>query len=305
MDVYGTLFLFLILSFSCRTDQREEQKMSAVKTIDLTPYSDAAPAKPAHLLFIHHSTGGQLLAEKGPDVGKDCIYQTQPNGGGLRLLLEKNNYIVHEASYNSLIGDKTDICHWNTKFRDHMDSILSSGNQDERLPENTRNRIILFKSCYPNNNIVADGTYPGDPDSCEKITANYEAAYRALLGYFEKHPETLFVVLTAPPLVMPKNTIADKIKVLLKREDTVEKIGKRARRFNNWLKDVDKGWLHDYTLNNVVVFDYYDVLTDNGQSNWSRYPSGEKDSHPNNEGNMKAAQAFIPFINRAVHRMGL
>ncbi len=279
--------------------------MSVVNTIDLTPYSDAAPAEPVHLLFIHHSTGGQLLAEKGPEAGKDCIYETHPNGGGLRLLLEKNNYIVHEASYNSLIGDKTDICHWNTKFRDHMDRILSSMNQDELLTDITRNRIVLFKSCYPNNAIVSDGVDPGDPDSCEKTMANYKAAYKAILGYFDKYPDTLFVVLTAPPLAEPKSIIVDRIKVLMKRVDTVEKIGRRAREFNNWLKDAEKGWLHNYRLNNVVVFDYYDVLTDHGKTNWSRYASGEEDSHPNSEGNTKATREFGPFLNRAVHRMGI
>ena len=95
------------------------------------------------------------------------------------------------------------------------------------------------------------------------------------------------------------------IKTVLGRPDTVEKIGKRARLFNNWLNDVENGWLKDYELKNVVVFDYYDVLSGHGKSNWSAYPTqGGRDSHPSNEGNQSAAGELILFLNQAVDRMG-
>ena len=55
-----------------------------------------------------------------------------------------------------------------------------------------------------------------------------------------------------------------------------------------------------------MVFDYYDILTDHGQSNLSRYATwGGEDSHPSREGNKLAAQAFVPFLNQAVRRLGL
>jgi hypothetical protein len=67
-----------------------------------------------------------------------------------------------------------------------------------------------------------------------------------------------------------------------------------------------EGWLKGYPEKNVVVFDYYDVLTEGGASNLSRFASGDgRDSHPSAEGNQKAAAAFAPFINRAVRRAGL
>jgi hypothetical protein len=45
-----------------------------------------------------------------------------------------------------------------------------------------------------------------------------------------------------------------------------------------------------------VVFDYYDVLTGNGRSNWSIYPTGDgTDSHPSSDGNAKAAVEFVAF----------
>lgn len=278
----------------------------SVKALDLSSYSSEKPAAPVHLLFIHHSCGGQLFAEQGNEAGANCIYESHPNGGGLRKMLRENNYIMHEASYGSLIGDKTDICHWNAKFRDHMDKILVCSNQDEFFTDGTKNRIVMFKSCYPNSRIDSNGVEPGNPDSCEQTTANYTAAYRSLLGYFSKQPETLFVVLTAPPLAQPRPGIKSLIKSVLKPESSIENMGLRVRSFNNWLKDSENGWLKGYPLKNVVVFDYYDILTDYGRSNWSMYPTGNgNDSHPSSEGNAAAAREFIPFINKSIQRMGL
>ncbi len=296
----------IILSFllACTANDNLESTVG-VKTIDLSSHSSEKPKNPINLLFIHHSTGGQFLAEKGNEVGQNCIYKTHPNGGGLRKLLQENNYIVHESSYGSIVGDKTDICHWNTKFRDYMDKIITCNMQDDFFGDGTKNSIIMFKSCFPNNWIESEGNPPGNPDSTEQTIANYKVAYTALLGYFEMKPDTLFIALTAPPLARPQTSIKNFLKSILGRDDTVEKVGLRARRFNSWLKDVDNGWLKDYPRKNVVVFDYYDVLTDYGKSNWSMYPTKNgKDSHPSSEGNAKAAKDFIPFINSAVKRMG-
>jgi hypothetical protein len=78
-----------------------------------------------------------------------------------------------------------------------------------------------------------------------------------------------------------------------------------AREFNHWLSDTN-GWLKNYPLHNVVVFDYYDVLTGNGVSDYSAYATDRGyDSHPSREGNEKAAQLFVPFLNQAVRRVGL
>lgn len=300
-----TLFF---LAASCTKENEEVISTVEPKPLDLSSFSAEKPQQPVHLLFIHHSTGGQLFADKGPDVGKSSIYMSSANGGGLRSLLQENNYVVHEASYDSIVGEETDICHWNVKFRDHMDKILTCNQQDDFYKDSTRNRIVMFKSCFPNSFIESAGNQPGDPDSCEKTTANYQATYNALREYFSKQPDTLFVVLTAPPLVEPKpgTGIKDRIKAIFKKKVDVPKAGERIRAFNNWLVDAENGWLKGYPLKNVVVFDYYDILTDHGKSNWSLYPTGGgRDSHPSSDGNTKAAREFIPFLNKTVHRMGL
>jgi hypothetical protein len=276
-----------------------------IRELDLSAYSTAKPGSPVHLLFIHHSAGGQLMAGPGRVNGESGILRTHPNAGGLRAMLGQNNYVVHEAGYGSKIGADTDICHWNRKFRDQMNRILTTRHQDTLYNDDTRNRVVMFQSGAFCNWIEADGAEPGHPDSREKTIANYKAAYRSLLKYFRKERETLFIALTAPPLVKPEQAQGI-IARILGRPDRVpvDEIGKRARCFNNWLKNFSAGWLSGYPLKNVVVFDYYHVLTSSGVSNWLRYPSvSGKDSHPNAQGNAIAAQKFIPFINRALDRM--
>ncbi|HSN99381.1 MAG TPA: hypothetical protein VLS89_13890, partial [Candidatus Nanopelagicales bacterium] len=78
-----------------------------------------------------------------------------------------------------------------------------------------------------------------------------------------------------------------------------------AREFNSWIRSPE-GWLKDYPEKNVVVFDYYDVLTGEGASNFSQYGSeGGTDNHPSREGNEKAAAALVPFLNKAARRAGV
>lgn len=277
--------------------------------IDLSRFSDAPPDRPLDLLFIHHSCGGQWLADPGPDNGADCIYETHPNGGGLRTALENQGYLVHEASYNSVIGQDTDIVHWPSKFRARMERILTCQHQDTQLPAGRRNRIVMFKSCYPNNQFVGPGVLPGVASSQERTVANAKAAYSSLLSQFALYPDTLFVCVTAPPLahrVKPEPAWKSVTRRLLgKSSPNPVYSGQLAREFNTWLKDRD-GWLRDYKLTNVVVFDYYDILTGEGKSNWLKYPTGDgSDSHPSTVGNQLATTRLTPFLNRAVRRAGL
>jgi hypothetical protein len=100
----------------------------------------------------------------------------------------------------------------------------------------------------------------------------------------------MFVVITAPPL-------SDRTHAA------------NARAFNLWLVN---DWLREnnYTVGNVFVFDFYNVLTGDeahhtmnggvvehitGNSNTLFYPSG--DDHPSVEGSQKATREFIPVLN--------
>ena len=268
----------------------------------------AAPGHALDLLFIHHSCGGQLLAPGGANVGDACIYRTHPNGGDLRARLEERGYVVHEASYGSAVGEDTDLFDWLPKFRDRMDLVLATRHQDERLPEGRTNRIVVFKSCYPNNDFVGEGQAPGDPRGPALTYWNARATLAALLPLFARHPDVLFVYVTAPPRAPKRKEplyvwAARKAGVLPARVP-LETSAELARRFDDWVTS-PTGWLARYSAPNVAVFDYYDVLTA-GRSNLLAFPTGNGfDSHPAAEGNARAAELFVPFLDRAVRRAGL
>ena len=275
--------------------------------LDLSRFDDAPLDKKTTLLFIHHSCGGQMLADVGEEKDlANCIYVTHPNGGSLRRKLEAAGYEVNEASYGSDVGDKTDMFDWLPKFRSKMDRILVTKRNDVTLPAGEKNRVVVWKSCYPQNRFISEGTAPGRPDGPELTVENAKATLTAILPELAKQPETLFVYVTAPAN-SPRPEKVPLVKMLLgevrgvTQRKALEKQSALARSFNAWVVAKD-GWLKDYPHANIVVFDYYDILT-NQKGNLSAYATGDgSDNHPSNEGNQRAASAFVPFLNRAMRR---
>ena len=161
----------------------------------------------------------------------------------------------------------------------------------------------------PEQRIAGEGIPPGNPAGPELTVANAKATLRALLPLFEQRPETLFVYVTAPPIA-PKTEKLPLHRALVRAVRGRSEPGWTAqqatwaRSFNDWVVGPG-GWLKDYKLKNVAVFDYYGELT-GGTSNLLAYPSGDgSDSHPTAEGNRAAAKAFLPLLNRVVRRAGL
>ncbi len=271
------------------------------------------PASPVKLIFIHHSCGQNWLED---------------GNGNLGTALRDNDYFVSDTNYGwgpDGIGSSTDIGHWWSWFRGpssatYMAALYAESGQSSsysRLATDPggENEIVMFKSCYPNSAI---GGSPSDPvppiasnplagNSSPLTVANAKGIYIDILEYFKTRPDKLFVVITAPPL----------------RSGTY---AANARVFNNWLVN---DWLDGYALNNVVVFDFYNVLTSNGGGyydsdlgwetgnhhrwwngaiqhktdgggNTLAYPSG--DDHPNYVGNQKATVEFVSLLNVVYNR---
>jgi len=264
--------------------------------------SASPPASPVKLIFVHHSCGGNWLADIGG--GND-------QAGGLGAALMSNNYFVSATNYGwgpNGIGSNTNVPDWPDWFTgansgDVLDALYDESDQNiggfgdwSRLGTDPggENEIIMFKSCFPNSNV--DGN-PNDPPASslngDFTVSNFKAVYNNLLTYFETRQDKLFIVVTAPPLKANKTTSAR---------------AANARAFNDWLVN---DWLAGYAHNNVAVFDFYNVLTaadnhhrwHNGQiehvqptpSNVSAYPSG--DSHPTAAGNIKSTTEFVPLLN--------
>ena len=249
------------------------------------------------LVFVHHSCGRNwlnnslntaLLAKAYIDERNDIYYGTAMDADTGR-----------PSSLGGTPGDNTDMHHWIRWFNDYLEHVKVYGCADGT------NRIIMFKSCYPNSNIGSDGTEPGDPFSSTKTLANYKAVYRKynapggtytnggyvyrpLEDVFAAHPDILFIPVTAPPRHYAPS------------DATTDAEGHRARVFNNWLKGE---WLDSYNSNhpgyhNVAVFDWFDVLAygDGATSHPNRlraeYGGESGDSHPNSTANATSTWFF-------------
>lgn len=278
------------------------------------------PSEPVNLIFIHHSTGENWLAD---------------DNGRLGIALRNNNYFVSDTNYGwgpDGIGDYTDIGHWWRWFRGpssptylralYREKGMHSSYSRLSQAQPGGNKIIMFKSCFPNsalkgnpNDIVPPinrNRLRGKDSSSKHLTvANAKGIYIDLLNYFRTRQDKLFIVITAPPL-----------------SDTTD--SGNARAFNEWLIN---DWLDNYPYKNVAVFDFYNVLTTNGgnadkndldsetgnhhrfwnnvvqhkidgdndsNSNILEYPSG--DDHPSQAGNLKASGEFPAILNIYYHQ---
>jgi len=250
------------------------------------------PDEVVKLIFIHHSTGENWLTDGYGNLGRT---------------LDQNNYFVSDTNYGwgpDAIGDRTDIPNWPEWFASantpsYMNALF---NEHEQHASYTRtlsdpgseNQIILFKSCFPNSALEGNPNDPPDPEGWLSV-GHAKYVYNEILKYFATRPDKLFIVITAPPLI--DGTYAE-----------------NARAFNQWLVN---DWLREnnYSLDNVAVFDFYNVLTspdahhryNNGQiehiiggQNTSRYPSG--DDHPSEAGSQKATEEFVALLNVYYHR---
>ena len=305
---------------------------------------------PTKLMFIHHSVGGHWLAhEYGGLVNElnkygiyvnDITYEWEPaylSEGIFNKIKRKILALARldtKGPYN--IGDRTDIGHWYEWFAgEHSASIMAAvyaenqetdtfgdhSNANSKSPmknpgKHFSNEIIMFKSCYPNSLFKGSPEDPPNstpkpprnflPGSEEHTVANAKRIYNDILPYFASHPDKFFVVVNAPP-----------------RNDLPQN-GEIARGFNNWLYN---DWLEEnnYKLNNVFVFDFFNVLT-SGES-WQQndfgeksgnhhriwngteqhiigvdhhvlvYPrDGESDNHPSKSGLNKATHEFVPLL---------
>ncbi len=257
----------------------------------------AAPGFTDDLVFLHHSVGQNwldhslreaLLGKSYVDAVNEFTYGTEVDHDGGR-----------PGSLGEAPGEYTDMNHWILWFNDYVEHILSFADSSGT------NRIVLFKSCFPNSHIWDSGTEPGDPFSGDFTLANFRAIYRhpngpghtytyegreykPLEDVFAEHPDVLFVPITSPPLHYAWADATD--------DDAAH----RARLFNTWLKET---WLAEYDaahpgLKNVAVFDLFNELA-YSDSRWphpnrlrQEYGGARGDSHPNSSANAHLTAVF-------------
>ncbi len=277
----------------------------------------APPDSPQKLIFIHHSTGENWLADWS---------------GGLGISLRDNNYFVSDTNYGwgpDGIGDLTDIGHWYNWFLGpqspaYLAALFAESGQNaeySRLAADPggENSIVMFKSCFPNSFL---GGNPADPpaagpnplrgmdcyDDTVHTVANAKGIYNDLLAYFATRPDKMFVLIVSPPQAEGNTDAAH---------------AANARALADWLVT---DWLAAYEGGNVFAYDFYNVLTSNSGDEWtndigtaegnhhrvhegavqhiqtvaqnvSAYASDPYDGHPTDAGNQKAAFEYLPVLN--------
>lgn len=289
------MFSFLVIAALALSWIGPVEAQAPSAPITATALDPTAPSHTVKLIFIHHSTGQNWLAD---------------DYGNLAKGLSDNNYFVSDTNYGwgiNSIGDRTDIPNWTEWFSSadtpaYMNELYNESDQSFYYTRTLadpggENQIIMFKSCFPNSALEGN---PNDPPTADGwLTVGHaKYVYNQILTYFGAHPEKLFIVITAPPL--QDGTYAA-----------------NARAFNQWLLN---NWLVDnnYTKTNVAVFDFYNVLTGPNNHhryvsgaiehvftpgmNTSYYPSSAGDDHPNDVGSQKATNEFVPWLNVQYHR---
>jgi len=301
-------------------------------SVSAQAFNTDPPASTVKLIFIHHSTGGNWLADPAHNS----------YGGDLGEALMNNNYFVSGTNYGwgyGGIGDRTDIGQWWDWFRGPDSAIIMDELYDESgqnlggfgdWPRGSdpggENAIVMFKSCFPNSHLGGSPSDPIPPIESNPLRgedawsehhtlSNAKGIYIDLLNYFETRQDKMFVVITPPPL---------------SQGSTSAQRAANARAFNSWLMT---DWLADYPHNNVHVFGFYNVLTSNGGStriddpdtndlgwadgNHHRYRDGiieymqtvdhnylaywSDDDHPSRAGNEKATGEYIDLLNIFYH----
>ncbi|HNO84967.1 MAG TPA: hypothetical protein PKM54_10095, partial [Anaerolineales bacterium] len=169
--------------------------LAAPAPIPLYADDPTPPAQTVKLIFIHHSTGENWLAD---------------GYGNLGIALEQNNYFVSGTNYGwgpNAIGDRTDIPNWTEWFRSgdtetYMNALFNESGQNSSFTRNLtdpggENEIILFKSCFPNSALEGSPTDPPSPDGWLTV-GHAKYVYNEILQYFASRPDKLFIVITAP-----------------------------------------------------------------------------------------------------------
>lgn len=225
------------------------------------------------LFLLHHSTGRHFIDDGNV---RQIIADLEVNQG------THFNFWDHDYTYIGLMNpegqlmgyhygndlaetDPVDLHHLWTTANAARDSILNN------------HQIIAFKSCYPACHIDSDG-----------LLEQYKTWYNEMADVFDQYPEKVFVVLSPPPLHRLRTNVGE---------------SDRARAFANWLGGE---FLADHT--NIQFFNLFDYLAqaDDGSDtrNMLRYEFERShdtdDSHPNEEGNIQAGQAFAEALVGAV-----
>lgn len=220
-----------------------------------------------NVLFIHHSTGHNLIVQ-----------------GQVRERFTEAGYAFWDHDYNPTgltrpDGTRTGYSYSIPRDNTDPDGLAELFSQRayewpiNALSGALQHDVIVFKSCFPVSNI----------ESQEQLET-YQRYYLGIRDAIDQHPEHLFIAMSPPPLVP---------------ESTTPENAARARAFANWLTSDE--YLSGHP--NLYTFDFFDQLAegdptspDHNMLRAAYRPAAAGDSHPNQLANETVGPQFVAFI---------
>ena len=226
------------------------------------------------ILFIHHSTGGNLIKEGNlrDEVKKlDPAVELWDHNYNLfpifTALLANNTHLKGLSdAQGKVTGKDYNVILSNNSPKEYAD-IFSRDPSDPTLKAILNYDVIAFKNCYPTTRIISDQQLEED--------IKY---YTLIRDNLKKYPEKKFLLLTPPPA---------------RRETTKIEDAKRAMKLVAWLNSPD--FIQE--IPNIRVFDFFGLLADKDGMLKKEYQRLLPwDSHPNKKTNLAVAPVLAEYM---------
>lgn len=216
-----------------------------------------------NIIFLHHSTGKNIwkgetsrvaykIFKKG-DVQKWFSRFNKSNGTDYQI--EETYFPNNEGGYG---WKNYPYDYYNIWIKNEGDKTFMNEPTLELLTK--KYNVIVWKHCYPVSDIMPD-VGQGDVNSEEKRSENYKLQYGLLKEKMKAFPKTTFIVWTGAALT---------------KESTTPEKAQRAKDFFNWVKEQ---W--DEPGDNIFLWDFNELETENGLYLKDEYAASPADSHPN------------------------
>jgi hypothetical protein len=229
-----------------------------------------------HIVFLHHSTGGNVWNGNLP--GGVPVEEASTVPGWFTNYNGQNGTAYH---IKEQIFPKAEPYGWKNYPHDYYNIWVKNGGDSTFMEEPTLEILtqdydmVIFKHCFPVSNIQEDTGIP-DIDSPEKRIENYKLQYEALKAKMHEFPDKKFIVWTGAALVKKK---------------TSEDNAKRAKEFFDWVRN---DW--DSENDNIYLWDLYELETEGDLYLQNKNARSSKDPHLDTDFAGKAAKLFSQRI---------
>ena len=245
-------------------------------TVSMIPYrkKTTRSSERKRILFIHHSTGGNLIKEGNlrDEIRKldsniefwDHNYNLFPL---FTYLLAGNTHLKGLSdSDGKVTGVDYRITLSNNSPKEYAE-IFARDPSDLTLKAILDYDVVAFKNCYPTTRITSDQQLQEDIDYYSSIRNN-----------LSRYPNTQFVLLTPPPA----------------REETTNLANaERTKKLVNYLNSSE----FVGSTTNIHVFDFFSLLADGTGMLKKKYTRPLFfDSHPNKLGNIYISPIFAKYL---------